>query len=543
MNHYVPDFEKDDDYSMPTLGRSKKSNMAGNEIMELMWQNGPVVMHSQRSVKKPSASGFAELIPMDRRDAQDQNGHHNQHPQQQSLFMQEDEMASWLLNDNSYDFCPDLLYSTAAPAVIAAAASNSTTTAPSTTVAACATVPVGTPASGGITTYSAVRALQVAAQRPLLLAPRPPMLPLKKVENFGHLSRLSRLRKEESGPSLSNQAVNDSTVVDSSDTPAAPPQSRVSEAFPWETSRRTIVGGSTAAPALALATSSLAGVDAGETAVCEVTATTSLSPGGSSASAEPPAQKPPSLPTSEDRKRKGRDCDDGDCQSEDVDLEYADGKKEARGSISTKRSRAAEVHNMSERRRRDRINEKMRALQELIPHCNKADKASMLDEAIEYLKSLQLQVQMMSMGCGMVPMMFPGVPMYVPNMGMGIGMGMGMNRPVMPFPNILAGSPFSAPGSRAHMNARFPMPPFHMQHVDPTRSGVPTSHQPPDPMMNSLMMQNSSQPRIPSFVDPYQQYISLQNLQLQTQQNQNQSTEQGTSKTDGKEDENLESSK
>jgi phytochrome-interacting factor 4 len=44
-------------------------------------------------------------------------------------------------------------------------------------------------------------------------------------------------------------------------------------------------------------------------------------------------------------------------------------------------------------RRRDRINEKMRALQELIPHCNKTDKASMLDEAIEYLKWLQLQVQ------------------------------------------------------------------------------------------------------------------------------------------------------
>ena len=74
-------------------------------------------------------------------------------------------------------------------------------------------------------------------------------------------------------------------------------------------------------------------------------------------------------------------------------------------------------------RRRDRINEKMKALQELIPRCNKVgclaslwfsvecfflsnvqtyvefpidfqtDKASMLDEAIEYLKTLQLQVQ------------------------------------------------------------------------------------------------------------------------------------------------------
>nr|GEY31852.1 phytochrome interacting factor 3 [Tanacetum cinerariifolium] len=61
--------------------------------------------------------------------------------------------------------------------------------------------------------------------------------------------------------------------------------------------------------------------------------------------------------------------------------------------MQVQRSRAAEVHNLSERRRRDRINEKMKALQELIPRCNKSDKASMLDEAIEYLKSLQMQVQ------------------------------------------------------------------------------------------------------------------------------------------------------
>lgn len=33
----------------------------------------------------------------------------------------------------------------------------------------------------------------------------------------------------------------------------------------------------------------------------------------------------------------------------DVDFESADTKKQARGSTSTKRSRAAEVHNLSER--------------------------------------------------------------------------------------------------------------------------------------------------------------------------------------------------
>lgn len=47
----------------------------------------------------------------------------------------------------------------------------------------------------------------------------------------------------------------------------------------------------------------------------------------------------------------------------------------------------------TEQRRRDRINEKMKALQELIPNSNKVDKASMLDEAIEYLKTLQFQLQ------------------------------------------------------------------------------------------------------------------------------------------------------
>ncbi|XP_074586187.1 transcription factor SPATULA-like [Curcuma longa] len=65
-------------------------------------------------------------------------------------------------------------------------------------------------------------------------------------------------------------------------------------------------------------------------------------------------------------------------------------------SSSSKRNRAAEVHNLSEKRRRSRINAKMKALQSLIPNSSKTDKVSMLDEAIEYLKQLQLQVQMLS---------------------------------------------------------------------------------------------------------------------------------------------------
>ncbi|XP_057504185.1 transcription factor ALC-like isoform X1 [Actinidia eriantha] len=68
---------------------------------------------------------------------------------------------------------------------------------------------------------------------------------------------------------------------------------------------------------------------------------------------------------------------------------------------SSKRNRPADFHNLSEKRRRNRINEKIKALQKLIPNSNKTDKASMLDEAIEYLKQLQLQVQMLSMRNGL----------------------------------------------------------------------------------------------------------------------------------------------
>ncbi|BAT80818.1 hypothetical protein LR48_Vigan07g029800 [Vigna angularis] len=119
-----------------------------------------------------------------------------------------------------------------------------------------------------------------------------------------------------------------------------------------------------------------------------------------------------------DQKRKGTEQEALEEQSEATELKSADGNKLSQRS---RRSRAAEVHNLSERRRRDRINDKMRALQQLIPNSNKTDKASMLEEAIEYLKSLQFQLQVMCMGAGMTPVMFPGIQHYMSQMGMGIG--------------------------------------------------------------------------------------------------------------------------
>ncbi|KAI3445491.1 hypothetical protein Pfo_002156 [Paulownia fortunei] len=179
-------------------------------------------------------------------------------------------------------------------------------------------------------------------------------------------------------------------------------------------------------------------------------------------------------------KRKFRDIEESECRSDDIETESVDVKKPTptRGGTGSKRSRAAEVHNLSERRRRDRINEKMRALQELIPNCNKADKASMLDEAIEYLKALQLQVQIMSMGAGlcMPPMMFPTgmqhmhpaqVPHFSPmgvGIGMGMGMGMGFGMGMLDMNGGSLGCPI------------FPVPPLQVAHFPSPMSG-PTNFQ------------------------------------------------------------------
>ncbi|XP_031480048.1 transcription factor SPATULA isoform X2 [Nymphaea colorata] len=106
-------------------------------------------------------------------------------------------------------------------------------------------------------------------------------------------------------------------------------------------------------------------------------------------------------------RRKESEVDELEFGSEEAQEAPEELAKPPPSRTSSKRSRAAEVHNLSEKRRRRRINEKMKALQKLIPNANKTDKASMLDEAIEYLKQLQLQVQMLSMRNGLsLPSMY-----------------------------------------------------------------------------------------------------------------------------------------
>ncbi|GFP81683.1 transcription factor bhlh66 [Phtheirospermum japonicum] len=75
----------------------------------------------------------------------------------------------------------------------------------------------------------------------------------------------------------------------------------------------------------------------------------------------------------------------------------ASGGGQPRQRVRARRGQATDPHSITERLRRERIAERMKALQELIPNANKTDKASMLDEIIDYVKFLQLQVKVLSM--------------------------------------------------------------------------------------------------------------------------------------------------
>ncbi|MCO5609353.1 hypothetical protein L7F22_063579 [Adiantum nelumboides] len=198
---------------------------------------------------------------------------------------------------------------------------------------------------------------------------------------------------------------------------------------------------------------------------------------------------------------------DSEYQSEALENEVTGSKKQGAASQNDmKRSRAAENHNQSERRRRDRISEKMKSLQALVPNSHKTDKASMLEEAIAYIKALKSQIQMMSCRGGMFipPMVLPHGVQHAQmaswplmNMAFGMNTGMGMNAglgmydmnmvmstaaprpfsPKMTFPNALfpaaqitGSAALNIQGGSGHA---VPLPTHHL--LVPVRPGFPIS--------------------------------------------------------------------
>ncbi|XP_010508594.1 PREDICTED: transcription factor bHLH48-like isoform X2 [Camelina sativa] len=66
--------------------------------------------------------------------------------------------------------------------------------------------------------------------------------------------------------------------------------------------------------------------------------------------------------------------------------------------VRARRGQATDNHSLAERARREKINARMKLLQELVPGCDKIQgTALVLDEIINHVQSLQRQVEMLSM--------------------------------------------------------------------------------------------------------------------------------------------------
>ncbi|KAL8172284.1 hypothetical protein V2J09_024088 [Rumex salicifolius] len=92
------------------------------------------------------------------------------------------------------------------------------------------------------------------------------------------------------------------------------------------------------------------------------------------------------------------------CSSEDesnLSLELNNGvtsstARNSNGKTRACRGSATDPQSLYARKRRERINERLRILQGLVPNGTKVDISTMLEEAVEYVKFLQLQIKLLS---------------------------------------------------------------------------------------------------------------------------------------------------
>ncbi|KAJ0709347.1 putative transcription factor bHLH family [Helianthus annuus] len=91
-----------------------------------------------------------------------------------------------------------------------------------------------------------------------------------------------------------------------------------------------------------------------------------------------------------------------DCQEEKKKKNTKKGSSEEGAAeyihVRARRGQATDSHSLAERVRREKISERMKLLQAIVPGCDKVTgKALMLDEIINYVQSLQNQVEFLSM--------------------------------------------------------------------------------------------------------------------------------------------------
>ncbi|KAJ4873249.1 Transcription factor bHLH85 [Raphanus sativus] len=91
--------------------------------------------------------------------------------------------------------------------------------------------------------------------------------------------------------------------------------------------------------------------------------------------------------------------EESQCPSQDVggeDEEDASNALNLNGKTRASRGAATDPQSLYARKRRERINERLRILQNLVPNGTKVDISTMLEEAVHYVKFLQLQIKLLS---------------------------------------------------------------------------------------------------------------------------------------------------
>ncbi|KAI3688394.1 hypothetical protein L1987_82106 [Smallanthus sonchifolius] len=137
--------------------------------------------------------------------------------------------------------------------------------------------------------------------------------------------------------------------------------------------------------------------------------------------------------------------------------------------VRARRGQATDSHSLAERVRREKISERMKFLQDLVPGCNKVTgKAVMLDEIINYVQSLQRQVEFLSMKLATVnPRM---------DVNMEALLSKDMFRPLVSLPNNV--SPFDASvqpfpyGLQSQINGMIPDGPHNQISMNPLMAAM-----------------------------------------------------------------------
>ncbi|XP_024975958.1 transcription factor bHLH48-like [Cynara cardunculus var. scolymus] len=126
-----------------------------------------------------------------------------------------------------------------------------------------------------------------------------------------------------------------------------------------------------------------------------------------------PMQSDPIISKSAKRKEREKKVKSSAKKSKNV-ADETDGEKLPYVHVRARRGQATDSHSLAERARREKINARMKLLQELVPGCNKISGTAMvLDEIINHVQCLQRQVEFLSMRLAAV---HPSIDINLENM-------------------------------------------------------------------------------------------------------------------------------